>query len=163
MHKFLSLLFIFILVPGLLYAHDIIRTSSYDRTGMSTNSSDKIDILRERYGIPSRSSIISPSYGDDIILAVRRTDLKGADGPSVQAKSHPVLFKDDALTAYYMLFKKEPVIIGTHAYSFDVDRTRYQIHYVKNGSVITKAISANEAFLSQDSYMIEVWGPKKHE
>ena len=141
--RFLSLLFILILVPGLLSAQDIIRTSRYDRTGMSTNSSDKIDVLRKRYSIPSRSSIISPSFGDDIILVVCRTDL--------------------GLTAYYMLFKKEPVIIGEHAYSFDVYGTQYQIHYVKNGSIITKVISANEVFLSQDNYMLKVWGPKRHE
>jgi hypothetical protein len=130
---------------------------------MSTNSSYEIDVLRERYSIPSRSSIISPSFGDDIILAVCRTDLDGADGTCIQGESQPVFFKDDALTAYYMLFKKEPVIIGAHAYSFDVYGTRYQIHYVKKGSVITKAISANEAFLSQDNYMLKVWGSKKHE
>jgi len=162
MHKF-SLLFILILVPGLLSAQDIIRTSRYDRARMSANSSDKVDVLRERYGIPLRSSIISPSFGDDIILAVRGTDLKGEDGPSGQAESQPVFFKDDAFTAYYMLFKKEPVIIGAHAYFFDVYGTRYKIYYVRNGSVITKVISANEAFLSQDNYTLKAWGRKKHE
>ncbi len=163
MHKFWSLLFIFISVPGLLYAQDIIRTSRYDRAGMSTNNSDKIDVLRGKYTIPSRSSIISPSFGDDIILAVRRTDIKGDDGPSLQPEKKPVLYNDDALTTYYMLFKKEPVIIGAHSYSFDVYGARYQIHYVKNGYVKTKVISVNEAFVSQDNYLLKVWGPKKHE
>ncbi len=163
MHRSLSLLFILILIPGLLHAQDIIRTSRYERAGISTKSSDKIDALREQYNIPSPCSIISPSFGDDIILAVRRTNLKGEDSPSVQAGSQPVLFKDDALTTYYMLFKKEPVIIGAHAYSFDGEGTRYRIHYVKKGYVITKAISANEAFLAQDNYAFKVCGPKKHE
>ncbi len=161
--RFLSLLFIVISVPGIIYAQDIIRTSRYDRADMPANSSDKIDVLRERYNIPSRSLIISPSFGDDIILAVRRTDLKGEEGPSIKTESHPVLFTDDAFTAYYMLFRKEPSIIGEHAYSFDVDGNRYQIHYVKNGSVITKAISANEMFLAQDNYMLKVLRPEKHE
>jgi hypothetical protein len=163
MHKFLPLLFILVLVPGLLSGQEIIRTSRYERAGMSTNSSDKINVLRERYGIPLRSLIISPSFGDDIILAVCRTNLKGADGSFIQGESPSVFFKDDALTTYYMLFNREPIIIGTHAYSFDVNGIRYQIHFVKGGSVITRVISANEAFLSQDSYMIKIWGSKKHE
>jgi hypothetical protein len=107
--------------------------------------------------------IISPSRSREIILEVRRTDLTVEDGLSIQAESQPTIFKDDALTAYYMLFRKEPVIIGAHAYSFDVYGNRYQIHYVKNSSVIAKVISANEAFLSQDSYMLKVWGSNKNE
>ncbi len=84
-------------------------------------------------------------------------------GSFIQEESRSVFIKDDALTTYYMLFNKEPIIIGAHAYSFDVNGTRYQIHFVKDGSVITRVISANEAFLSQDSYMLKIWGPRKHE
>jgi len=163
MHKFLSLLFILVLLPGLLFAQEIIKTSRYELVGMSTKRSDKIDVLRERNGIPSRSSIISPSFGDDIILAVCRTRLNGEEAPFIQAESQSVLIKDDKLTTYYMLFSNEPVIVGAHAYSFDVYGTRYQIHYVKNGLVVTKVVSENESFLSQDSYMLKVRGSKKHE
>ena len=150
MNKLILAVFILIFIPGFLPAQEIIRTSRYDRAEMSPNRPDKIDVLRERYSIPSRSPVISLSFGDEIILAVCSTD------PKVEES-------DDALTAYYMLFKKEPVIIGAHAYFFDVYGTRYKIYYVRNGSVITKVISANEAFLSQDNYTLKAWGRKKHE
>ncbi len=91
MHKFLPLLFILVLVPGLLSGQEIIRTSRYELAGMSTKGSDKIDVLRERHGIPLGSLIISPSFGDDIILAVCSTNRKGGDGVLYSGRK-PVCF-----------------------------------------------------------------------
>lgn len=150
-------------MPGFGLGQEIVRTSRYERAGISGKGLDKIEVLREKYSIPSRFSIISPSFGDDIILTVYRTDLKEEDGTLIQSGNMPFLFKDDALTAYYMLFNKEPVIIGMHAYSFNVYDARYKIDYVKKGLVTTKMLAPDEAFLTQDGYMLKVWRSKRHE
>jgi hypothetical protein len=81
--------------------------------------------------------IVSPSFGDDVILKVYRTGLRDADGTLIQSENAPFLLKDDSLAAYYMLFSKETVIIGAHAYAFDVVGDKHKIYYLKDGSVRT--------------------------
>ncbi|MBF0560099.1 MAG: hypothetical protein HQL08_15115 [Nitrospirae bacterium] len=163
MHRLLSLVFILIATPGILSAQETIRTSRYERAGAAVKSSSEIDVLRERYGVPARFLIISPSLGDDIVLAVYKTDFSKALGGLIHAVSYPDFFNKDAVTAYYMLLSNEPVIIGGHAYSFDVDGEAYEIHYIKNGLVATGLISSSEAFLSRDGYLLKVGRSKKHE
>ena len=171
MYRLLSLLFILIATPSFLSAQEIIRTSRYERTGKAVEdqasiivrTSDKIEVLRERYGISPHAAIISPSLGDDIILVAYRTDHTKAIGGLVNSESYPDFSNNDAVTAYYILFNKEPVIIGGHAYSFDADGAEYQIHYIKDGHIATGTLSANEAFLSQDGYLLKAWRSKKHE
>jgi hypothetical protein len=163
MSKFLTVLFILALVPGIGYEQEIVRTSRYEVALVPEKTSQKIDILRERYKIPLRFSIISPSLGDDIILTVYRTNLKEADVTLIQSESIPFLFNDDALAAYYMLFNKEPVIIGSHAYFFDEGGSKYKIYYLKDGSIKTAMMTPDQAFLTNDGYMLKVWRSKKHE
>lgn len=163
MSNFLRALLILALVPSIGYEQEIVRTSRYELAHITEKDSQRVGILRERYNIHSRFSIVSPSFGDDIILTVYRTNLREADGTLIQFKNVPFLFNDDALAAYYMLFNKEPVIIGSHAYSFDAVGDKYKIYYSKDGSVKTGIIAPNEAFLTNDGYMLKVWRSKKHE
>lgn len=160
MYRLPALLFILIASPVILRAQEIITTSRYEKTVIAGENSSGIGVLREKYGIPAHVSIISPSFGADIVLEVYRTDFRKASGsPVLLEKYSDILRKDTA--EYYMLFNKEPAIIGGHAYSFDVNGTEYEIHYIKNGLVATYKISANEAFLSQDGYLLKVWRQEK--
>ena len=162
MCRFVSLLLIILATPGLLLAQEVIRTSRYELDRMDIKSSVGVDVLRGKYGIPASFSIISPSLGDDILLAVYRTDYMKASGAVIHPESYPDVFKNDAVELY-MLFSKEPVIIGGHAYMFDADGAAYRIYYIKDGFVATVMISANEAFLSQDGYLLKAWRLRKHE
>lgn len=160
MYRLLTLLFILVATPVILYAQEIITTSRYEKTAIAGKSFSGIDVLREKYGIPERASIISPSLGDDIVLEVYRADSRKAFGSPVLLEKYFDIFRKDP-AEYYMLFDKEPEIIGGHAYSFDVNGSQYEIHYIKDGLVATYMISASEAFLSQDGYLLKVWRPEK--
>lgn len=151
------------LMPSFGMGQEIIRTSRYERAVMSEKDSGRIVILREKYKIPSRFAIISPSLGDDIILAVYTTNLREGNGALIQSGNIQFLFRDDALTSYYMLANREPAIIGSHAYSFDLHGTEYRIHYIKKGLTTTEIIAPKEAFLTQDGYIITVRRSKKNE
>lgn len=162
MHKYLVLVFVLILtMPA--SGQEIIRTSRYERAEMTEKSSDRINMLREKYRIPSRFAIVSPSLGDDIILAVYITNLRESNGALIQSRNIRFLLRDEALTSYYMLTNREPVIIGSHAYSLDAHGTGYKIHYIKNGLTTTEIISPAEAFLTQDGYILTIWRSKKDE
>jgi len=101
-----------------------------------------------------KAKVIAPSSGGDVVIISYKVNMEIPADVILQKDKDPYLFKEPV--AYYRLYAKEPVRIGKSVYAFSVKGETFNIFMVKGGKVISKSLQMDEAYLTNDGYLLKL-------
>ncbi|MFO0753542.1 MAG: hypothetical protein U0411_09495 [Thermodesulfovibrionales bacterium] len=157
MHRLCFFLVLLAALPSASAAQEVIRSSRYERANMNTKVAEKTVALREKYRLPSGCQVKTPSEGEEVVILVYQHGMEVEESRIIEEKQAPYLFAEKAVEACYFLYNREPVIIGNHAYLFEVSGDTTSLYTVKDGKSSAVGMADGQAYLTRDGYLLKRW------
>ncbi len=130
-----------------------VKPGGYIVLDSSANSTPAPPQNPENVELQPKAEMISPSSGGDITVVVYKTNMDFSNDHILQKDKELYLFKEPV--AYYRLYAKEPVRIGSKVYAFSVNDKLFNIFTLKGDRVTSKSLQLDEAYLTADGYILK--------